>query len=71
VQLGVSCLNHNSRLNAFIKSWGWDTQEAEIGSTMLAYFDEVIKYVYNTEVFYKVEVTIGVAVSNSNRKYFN
>jgi hypothetical protein len=71
VQLGVSCLNHNSRLNAFIKSWRWDTQEAEIGSTMLAYFDEIIKYVYNEEVFNKVEVPIGVAVSNSNRKYFN
>jgi hypothetical protein len=59
-------------LNAFIKAWGYYTdEEVEIGSTMLAYFDEIIKYVYNEEVFNKVEVPIGVAVSNSNRKYFN
>lgn len=72
VQLGVSCLNHNSRLNAFIASWGYfSDEEVEIGKTMLTYFDEIIKYVYNEEVFNKVEVPIGVAVSNSNRKYFN
>ena len=72
VQLGVSCLNRNSRLNAFIKSWGYYTdEEVEIGSTMLAYFDEILKHIYNEEVFTKVEVPIGVAVSNANRKYFN
>ena len=38
---------------------------------MLAYFDEILKHIYNEEVFTKVEVPIGVAVSNANRKYFN
>lgn len=72
ILLGISALNYSASLHSFIvgRYWRYALQEVEIGSTMLNFFDEILKYVYREEVFEVVEVPIGKKVSNVNRKYF-
>jgi hypothetical protein len=67
--LGASSLYYNSYLNAYVKGWGPQSEEA-IGEPMLKFFDEMIKHHYREEVFVKVEVPIGEKCSNVNRQYF-
>jgi len=75
VLLGASSLNYSPSLNSFIKSNPWRypsdiSDDVEIGSRMLEFFDEIIKHIHREEVFDKIVVPVGKKVSNHNRKYF-
>lgn len=69
VLLGVSALRHDYFLKAYVSSLSSRDDES-IGGTMVLFFDEILKNIYNKEVFTQEEVPIGKHVSNKNRQYF-
>lgn len=67
LKLGVSSLF----FNGYLKSWIPTSNDGkQIATPMLKFFDELLKSFYKESVFIEIDVPLGQACSNINRKYF-